>query len=47
MQSPLDGDPLLVERLVANLLTDAVRHNDAEGLVDVRTGCGTAGPSFR
>jgi signal transduction histidine kinase len=36
--APLDGDPLLVERLVANLLTNAVRHNVADGRVEVRTG---------
>ncbi len=36
--APLDGDPLLVERLVANLLTNAVRHNMAGGSVEVRTG---------
>ena len=34
----LDGDPLLIERLVANLLTNAVRHNIADGRVEVRTG---------
>ena len=34
----LDGDPLLVERLVANLLTNAVRHNIAGGRVEVVTG---------
>jgi signal transduction histidine kinase len=34
----LDGDPLLIERLVANLLTNAVRHNVAGGHVEVRTG---------
>jgi signal transduction histidine kinase len=34
----LDGDSLLVERLVANLLTNAVRHNVADGRVEVRTG---------
>jgi signal transduction histidine kinase len=33
----LDGDPLLAERLVANLLTNAVRHNVADGRVEVRT----------
>jgi signal transduction histidine kinase len=33
----LDGDPLLVERLVANLLTNAVRHNIADGRIKVRT----------
>jgi signal transduction histidine kinase len=36
--SRLDGDPLLVERLVANLLTNAVRHNMAHGRVKVVTG---------
>ncbi|MFZ0192639.1 MAG: ATP-binding protein [Streptosporangiaceae bacterium] len=36
--APLDGDPLLAERLVANLLTNAVRHNMAGGRVEVRTG---------
>jgi signal transduction histidine kinase len=34
----LDGDPLLVERLVANLLTNAFRHNIAGGRVEVVTG---------
>jgi signal transduction histidine kinase len=34
----LDGDPLLTERLVANLVTNAVRHNVAGGRVEVRTG---------
>jgi signal transduction histidine kinase len=34
----LDGDSLLVERLVANLLNNAVRHNVAGGSVEVRTG---------
>jgi signal transduction histidine kinase len=36
--APLDGDPLLVQRLVANLLTNAVRHNVPGGRVEVRTG---------
>jgi signal transduction histidine kinase len=36
--APLDGDPLLAERLVANLVTNAVRHNIAGGRVEVRTG---------
>ena len=36
--APLDGDPLLVERLVANLLTNAVRHNIPGGCVEVVTG---------
>jgi signal transduction histidine kinase len=36
--APLDGDPLLVERLVANLLTNAVRHNVPGGRLEVATG---------
>jgi signal transduction histidine kinase len=36
--APLDGDPRLVERLVANLLDNALRHNVAGGTVTVRTG---------
>jgi signal transduction histidine kinase len=34
----LDGDSLLVERLVANLLANAVRHNCPGGRVEIRTG---------
>lgn len=33
----LDGDPLLVERLVANLLANAIRHNVVDGRVEVTT----------
>jgi signal transduction histidine kinase len=36
-EATLDGDPLLVGRLVANLLANAVRHNVADGRVEVRT----------
>lgn len=36
--APLAGDSLLVERLVANLLTNAVRHNIIDGRVEVVTG---------
>jgi signal transduction histidine kinase len=36
--APLDGDSLLIERLAANLLTNAVRHNVAAGRVEVVTG---------
>lgn len=36
--APLVGDPLLVERLVANLLTNAIRHNVAGGELEVTTG---------
>jgi signal transduction histidine kinase len=34
----LEGDPLLVQRLVANLLNNAVRHNLVDGRVEVVTG---------
>ncbi|MFB4318278.1 sensor histidine kinase [Actinomadura sp. 21ATH] len=34
----LEGDPALVERLVANLLDNAIRYNVPGGSVDVRTG---------
>ena len=36
--APLDGDRLLTERLVANLLTNAVGHNTPGGRVEVTTG---------
>jgi signal transduction histidine kinase len=36
--APLDGNPLLIERLVANLLTNAVRHNIPGGRLKVRAG---------
>ena len=35
--APFDGDPLLVERLVTNLLTNAVLHNVIDGSVEVMT----------
>jgi signal transduction histidine kinase len=38
--APLDGDALLVERLVVNLLTNAVRHNTPGGQVQITTGLG-------
>jgi signal transduction histidine kinase len=36
--APLEGDPRLVERLAANLLDNALRHNEPGGMVVVRTG---------
>jgi signal transduction histidine kinase len=36
--APLDGDSLLIERLVVNLLTNAVRHNVVGGDIKVKTG---------
>jgi signal transduction histidine kinase len=35
--APLDGDPRLIERLVANLLDNAVRHNVEDGWLSVAT----------
>ncbi len=35
--APTTGDPALIERLIANLIDNAVRHNDGRGEVDVRT----------
>jgi signal transduction histidine kinase len=37
-RAPFDGDPLLVERLVVNLLTNAVRHNTPGGRAQMKTG---------
>lgn len=36
--APLDGDSLLVERLVINLLTNAVHHNVVGGDIEIKTG---------
>jgi signal transduction histidine kinase len=36
--APATGDPVLVERLVTNLLDNAARHNVPEGWIQVRTG---------
>jgi signal transduction histidine kinase len=35
--TPVHADPALLERLVTNLLSNAVRHNRPDGWVDVRT----------
>ncbi len=35
--APTSGDPTLIERLIANLIDNAVRHNDDRGEVMVRT----------
>ena len=37
--APTSGDTRLVERLVANLLDNALRHNVAPGFVKIATGC--------
>jgi signal transduction histidine kinase len=36
--APVLGDPHLIERLAANLLDDAVRHNTAGGTIHLATG---------
>jgi signal transduction histidine kinase len=37
--APVDGDPVLLDRMVSNLVDNAIRHNDADGgSVDVTTG---------
>ena len=36
--APAQGDPRLAERLVANLIANAIRHNSAGGHVEVETG---------
>jgi signal transduction histidine kinase len=36
--APTAGDPRLVERLIANLLDNAIRHNVIEGHVEITTG---------
>jgi signal transduction histidine kinase len=36
--APTDGDPRLVERLIANLLDNAIRHNLPGGHVEIATG---------
>jgi len=36
--APLDGDPILIERMVGNLLSNAVRYNRPGGRLDVVTG---------
>jgi signal transduction histidine kinase len=36
--APTSGDPALLERLVANLIDNAVRHNDERGVLEISTG---------
>jgi signal transduction histidine kinase len=40
------GDPRLLERLIANLIDNAVRHNTAGGRVEVRTGAVSGRPTL-
>jgi signal transduction histidine kinase len=35
--APISGEPALIERMLANLLDNAVRYNDARGLVELTT----------
>jgi signal transduction histidine kinase len=37
----LDGDPVLIERLAANLMDNAIRHNVPGGTIEVATGSGS------
>ena len=36
--APTSGDPALIERLIANLLDNAILHNDERGIVEIATG---------
>jgi signal transduction histidine kinase len=36
--APCSGDPQLIERLVANLVDNAIRHNAADGWIELTTG---------
>jgi signal transduction histidine kinase len=45
--APALGDPRLVERLVANLVDNALRHNVTDGRVGVWTGTHTGQPALR
>lgn len=36
--APTTGDPRLIERLVANLIDNAIRHNAARGQIEITTG---------
>lgn len=43
--APVRGDPALLERVVGNLLENAVRHNVRGGWIEVRAGAGVDGSS--
>ncbi len=36
--APTSGDPALIQRLIANLLENAIRHNDDRAVVEIATG---------
>jgi signal transduction histidine kinase len=42
-EAPTSGNPVLLERLVSNLVDNGVRHNVPDGWVSVRTGAGVDG----
>jgi signal transduction histidine kinase len=44
--APVFGDPGLIERLVANLVDNALRHNDPSGWIEVRTGTPAGRPTL-
>jgi signal transduction histidine kinase len=37
-EAPAAGDPRLIERLIANLVDNAIRHNSAGGQLEIATG---------
>ncbi|MDQ6697133.1 MAG: ATP-binding protein, partial [Actinomycetota bacterium] len=41
--APANGDPVLIESMIANLLDNAIQHNIPNGSVDLTTGRVTAG----
>ncbi|WP_344967315.1 sensor histidine kinase [Salinactinospora qingdaonensis] len=45
--APVVGDPVLLERLVANLIENAVRYNVAEGEITVRSGIHEDAPAVQ
>ncbi|WP_129840299.1 ATP-binding protein [Streptomyces sp. RFCAC02] len=45
--APVSGDPALVERLLANVVDNAMRHNAEDGWVTVRTGVHAGRPTLR
>ncbi len=43
--APVRGDPVLLERVVQNLVDNAIRYNEPAGWIRVRTAAGPAGPT--
>jgi signal transduction histidine kinase len=41
--APTSGDSALIERLISNLLDNAIRHNDERGIVEIATGVDAEG----